>query len=63
MPIPWPTLMAFGLGALKLPPDQFWQMTLQELFHAMNATGRGDIPLGVPQREDLERLMTAFPDY
>jgi uncharacterized phage protein (TIGR02216 family) len=47
--------MRAGLGALRLPPETFWRMTLKELAAA----------LGTPQHADgkaLRELMKQFPD-
>lgn len=52
--------MQFGLGELKLSPDQFWKLTPRELFAALgplNATHAAPL-----QRTELDRLMAAFPD-
>jgi uncharacterized phage protein (TIGR02216 family) len=58
-PFPWDDAMGFGLGVLRLSPEQFWRMTLRELAAAAKApTGRG-VPLG---RADLMQLMTRYPD-
>lgn len=29
--LPWSQIMAIGFGHLKLPPSEFWKMTLREL--------------------------------
>jgi uncharacterized phage protein (TIGR02216 family) len=52
--------MGFGLGILRLPPDDFWRMTPRELAAAMQAL------LG-PQAGALDRgafdaLHARFPD-
>lgn len=59
-PFPWEQAIGFGIGVLRLPPDQFWRMTPRELAYAVAAV-RG------PSREPLERaafdqLMRRFPD-
>jgi uncharacterized phage protein (TIGR02216 family) len=52
--------MAFGLGRLRLPPDQFWRMTPRELAAAARAfQPRGAAPL---TRAALDGLMACFPD-
>ena len=52
--------MGFGLGVLRLPPDQFWRMTPRELASAWGALmGERAGPL---DRPGLERLMERFPD-
>jgi uncharacterized phage protein (TIGR02216 family) len=58
-PFPWKQAIGFGLGTLKLPPEQFWRMTPRELACAIEAvTGRGP-PL---DRAALAQLMKRFPD-
>ncbi len=52
--------MAFGLGRLRLSPQEFWAMTPREIGCAMSVFGRSGIQ--PPKRGDLERLMAAFPD-
>ena len=36
-PFPWHEAMGFGLGVLRLAPDQFWRMTPRELACAVAA--------------------------
>lgn len=58
-PFPWKEAIGFGLGVLRLPPEQFWRMTPRELAHAIEAVrGRG-APLG---REAFRDLMQSYPD-
>jgi uncharacterized phage protein (TIGR02216 family) len=58
-PFPWAQAIGFGLGVLKLPPEQFWRMTPRELAYAIEAVrGRG-APL---DRGGLTDLMKRFPD-
>jgi uncharacterized phage protein (TIGR02216 family) len=58
-PFPWKQAIGFGLGVLRLAPEQFWRMTPRELAYAIEAvTGRG-APL---TREGLAQLMTRYPD-
>ncbi|MBI1204008.1 MAG: phage tail assembly chaperone [Rhodopseudomonas sp.] len=58
-PFPWRQAIGFGLGVLKLSPEQFWRMTPRELGFAIEAvTGRG-APL---DRAGLAALMKRFPD-
>jgi uncharacterized phage protein (TIGR02216 family) len=58
-PFPWKQAIGFGLGVLKLPPEQFWRMTPRELAYAIEAaTGRA-APLG---RDGLTALMKRYPD-
>ncbi|WP_256377837.1 rcc01693 family protein [Methylosinus sp. LW4] len=59
-PFPWGRAMAFGLGALRLPPRDFWSMTPRELACAAEGLyGRAAI---APSRDALAELMRAFPD-
>jgi uncharacterized phage protein (TIGR02216 family) len=52
--------MAFGLGVLKLSPDQFWRMTPRELALALEGVhGRAPEPL---TRGAFAALMERFPD-
>lgn len=53
--------MAFGLGRLRLAPDQFWAMTPREMAAAMAAVNprRGN----PPGRAALAELMARFPDH
>ena len=46
-PFPWAQAIGFGLGILKLPPEQFWSMTPR------------DAPL---DRGAFGDLMKRFPD-
>lgn len=58
-PFPWKEAIGFGLGVLRLPPEQFWRMTPRELALAIEAVrGRG-VPL---DRGALTNLMTRYPD-
>lgn len=59
---PWGRAMELGLGQLRLAPDQFWRMTLQELNAA--ARGAGFVPSVVAlSRSRLDELTQKFPDY
>jgi uncharacterized phage protein (TIGR02216 family) len=59
-PFPWKQAIGFGLGVLRLAPEQFWTMTPRELACAIEAvTGRGGAPL---PRAALDELMKRFPD-
>lgn len=53
--------MEVGLGALRLSPETFWQLTIRELvvLHAGRIGGRASEPLG---RAELESLLERFPD-
>lgn len=58
-PFPWREAIGFGLGVLRLAPEQFWRMTPRELAYAIEAvTGRG-VSL---DRAALRNLMKRFPD-
>jgi uncharacterized phage protein (TIGR02216 family) len=58
-PFPWNQAIGFGLGVLKLAPDDFWRMTPRELGLAIEAaTGRS----ATLDRAGLERLMKSYPD-
>jgi len=52
--------MAAAFGLLRLSPKDFWSMTPREMERAMSVLK----PLSRASlaREDLARLMTAFPD-
>ncbi len=59
-PFPWEQAIGFGLGVLRLPPEQFWRMTPRELACAVK-TVRG--PIREPMdRASLDALMASFPD-
>ncbi|MEM5494002.1 rcc01693 family protein [Hoeflea sp. AS16] len=56
---PWASVLCFGLGRLRLPPDAFWQLSLPEL----NAlTGASAQPQATTTRASLETLMARYPD-
>ena len=58
--VPLERAIGFGLGVLRLAPEQFWRMTPRELALAIEAvTGRGSAPL---DRTALDDLMTRYPD-
>lgn len=59
-PFPWEQAIGFGLGVLRLSPDQFWRMTPRELACAVKAA-RGSIQEPM-KRESLDALMRMFPD-
>lgn len=52
--------MAFGLGRLRWPPEQFWAATPREIAAALQAhrPEQG----GATDRAGLAELMAAFPD-
>jgi len=59
-PFPWRRAIGFGLGVLRLAPDEFWRMTPRELSYAIGAlTGRTAEPL---PRHVFATLMTRYPD-
>lgn len=58
-PFPWKQAIGFGLGVLKLPPEQFWRMTPRELAYAIEAATGRTAPLG---RDGLTALMKRYPD-
>ena len=59
MPFPWEQAIGFGLGVLRLSPQQFWSMTPRELGHAIEAVaGR----VAAPNRNTLAQLMRKYPD-
>lgn len=58
-PFPWREAIGFGLGVLRLSPEQFWRMTPRELAYAIEAVrGRGT-PL---DRGALTEMMKRYPD-
>ncbi|PZA12735.1 hypothetical protein DNX69_07535 [Rhodopseudomonas palustris] len=60
-PFPWAEAMQFGLGVLRLPPDQFWRMTPRELAAAIaGLRGGGISSLG---RAAFDELMRCYPDH
>lgn len=54
--------MALGLGLLRLPPRQFWDMTPREIAAAMRGLAGDAAPLSPPTRSDLSRLEDHFKD-
>ncbi|CAH1652791.1 conserved hypothetical protein [Hyphomicrobiales bacterium] len=52
--------MAFGLGRLAWPPEQFWAATPREIAAALQAH-RGARGIAV-DRAALDALMAAYPD-
>jgi uncharacterized phage protein (TIGR02216 family) len=55
MSFPWALIMRAGLGQLRLPPEQFWRMTLKELAAALARPPRADGKM-------LRELMNRYPD-
>lgn len=60
-PFPWSDAIGFGLGVLKLSPQQFWQMTPRELAYAIKAV-RGDAPAPI-DRGAFDALLLKYPDH
>jgi uncharacterized phage protein (TIGR02216 family) len=58
-PFPWKQAIGFGLGELRLSPEQFWRMTPRELAYAIEATSNRVRPL---DRKSLSDLMKRYPD-
>jgi uncharacterized phage protein (TIGR02216 family) len=58
-PFPWARAIGFGLGVLRLPPEQFWKMTPRELALAIEAVSGRTAPL---DRAAFTDLMTRYPD-
>jgi uncharacterized phage protein (TIGR02216 family) len=58
-PFPWKQAIGFGLGVLKLSPEQFWRMTPRELAYAIEAASGRSAPL---DRAALAQLMARYPD-
>jgi uncharacterized phage protein (TIGR02216 family) len=57
---PWEAAMAFGLGRLRLAPDDFWAATPAELAAAWRVFDGGRAQ--APGRAALAALMARFPD-
>lgn len=57
--LPWPRIIGFGLGVLRLSPEAFWRMTPREFAHAA-AFVTGTVE--TIDRTGLADLMTRFPD-
>jgi len=58
-PFPWREAIGFGLGVLRLSPDEFWRMTPRELAYAIEAATGRRAPL---DRAGFEQLMKRYPD-
>ncbi len=58
-PFPWKQAIGFGLGVLRLAPEQFWRMTPRELAYAIEAATGRRAPL---DRAGLGQLMQRYPD-
>jgi uncharacterized phage protein (TIGR02216 family) len=62
-PFPWDEAIGFGLGVLKLSPDEFWRMTPRELALAAQGLKFALNPRGGGlNRADFAQLMQRFPD-
>ena len=59
-PFPWKDAIGFGLGVLRLSPEEFWRMTPRELAAAIEAV-RGPVTPHL-DRAGLQDLMRRFPD-
>lgn len=60
-PFPWDDALRLALGRLAWSPEAFWRATPREL--ALAAEGAlGRRPAEAAGRDDLRRLMQAFPD-
>jgi len=58
--IPWEAVIAFGIGHLQLPPDQFWTLSFRE-FRALLPSS--PVGLNAPiTRMTLEDLVKRYPD-
>lgn len=53
--------MAFGLGRLRWPPEQFWAATPREIAAALQVF-RPPAGAEAPSRNALAQLMAAHPD-
>lgn len=60
--LPWSDLMAFGLGRLKLSPNQFWQMSLREMDMAITGNLGKQANLNKPSRQELDAMLETYPD-
>lgn len=55
--IPWDAWMAYGIGRLRLPPTEFWRMSVRE-WRCVLGEGR-DAAL---TRSELNDLLKEHPD-
>jgi len=58
-PFPWRQAIGFGLGVLRLAPEQFWRMTPRELAYAIEGMSGAGAPM---TRAALTQLMARYPD-
>lgn len=61
--LPWPELMAFGLGHLRLSSKQFWCLSLRELDAAIEGRLGKSKPHASVKRNQLLELMRQHPDH
>jgi uncharacterized phage protein (TIGR02216 family) len=60
---PFDDAIGFGLGVLRLSPDQFWRMTPRELMLAARALNAQGLASAAPMtRTDFTALMQRYPD-
>lgn len=57
--IAWDELQAFGIGRMRMLPDDFWALTPREL---MILAGISEFEAGFLDRDGLDRLMRSYPD-
>ena len=55
---PWASVLRFGLGHLRLPPEAFWRLSLTEL----NALAGANAWPETTSRTALQALMALYPD-
>jgi len=61
--LPWKTLIGAGIGVIGIPPSEFWDMGLQELFIALDGyTEANSIEEKPLTQNELEDLMLRYPD-
>lgn len=58
-PFPWKQAIGFGLGVLRLAPEQFWRMTPRELACAIETVRGAGAAL---DRAGFDQLMKRYPD-
>jgi uncharacterized phage protein (TIGR02216 family) len=62
-PFAWRAAIGFGLGILRLSPDDFWRMTPRELSCAIAALAPAAPAAPAPlERAAFEAMMRTFPD-
>lgn len=56
--------MALGLGVLKMPPRDFWAMTIPEFRAAQRGLAglSGQTPRVAPSQARIKELMARYPD-